>query len=353
MMHFRNARLKLTIFYVLIAMSISIIFSIALYNISSTELEKGLAHQTGALRGVQLNGISISYLPNFDQMKLDQMKESNNHLQLNLIYFNLLVLILASVAGYLLAKKTLDPIEKAMDSQNSFTADASHELRTPLTAMKTEIEVNLRDKKFDLPDAKKLLKSNLEEIEKLESLSNALLKLARSGGESKVTLDKVSLEDVIVEAYEKVESLTSKKQIKINCHPELGSGNDRLFVKGDKNSMVELFVILFDNAIKYSPAKSKVSIKIKKEKNQAIISISDHGIGIKASDIPFIFNRFYRADISRSKEKVDGYGLGLSIAKRIIDFHKGSISANSKPGKGSEFIVALKIYSSKRLITTD
>lgn len=333
---FHSAILKLTIFYVLIAMAISVAFSIGLYNISSSEINRGLGRQTRVLRDIPADSLQGNMLPNFEDIRLQQIAESNDHLKNNLIYFNLLILLLSSALSYFLARKTLYPIEKAMESQHRFTADASHELRTPLTAMRTEIEVNLLDKKLGLTDAKRLLQSNLEEIEKLESLSNALLKLARYQDESKIALDKVSLEEAIVEAYEKVESLASKKSIGFKNNLK------NISIEGEKQSLVELFVILLDNAVKYSPEKSKIFINMKQDKNFTVISIKDQGIGIRATELPHIFDRFYRCDTSRCKEQANGYGLGLSIAKRIVDLHGGTIFANSKAGKGSEFTVKFK-----------
>jgi len=336
-MHFKIAYLKLTLFYVLIVMVISVGFSVAIYQISSEELGRGLGRQTGILRDFPMN-VPTSRNPiiqDLENIKLQQLEESSNHLQRNLIYFNLLILILSFIISYFLAKRTLKPIEEAMGAQNRFTADASHELKTPLTAMRTEIEVSLRDKGLKISDAKKLLGSNLEEIAKLESLSNALLKLTKLEEEIKLEFKELALSEIITEAFEKVESLAADKNI------EFETKFKEVPVRGDRQSLVELFVILLDNAIKYSPKKSKISINIKQEKKHATVSIKDRGIGIKASDLPHIFERFYRADQSRSKEKTDGYGLGLSIAKRIVELHGGEISAKSIPGKGSEFIVKL------------
>ncbi|OGD56393.1 hypothetical protein A2V71_04600 [Candidatus Berkelbacteria bacterium RBG_13_40_8] len=323
---FKAAYLKLTFFYVLIAMAISISFSLAIYNISSREIGRGLGPQNGIFREI---------IPNdFENLRNQQIQKSNTRLKINLFYYNLVIFVLSMVGSYFLARRTLRPIEEAMESQSRFTADASHELRTPLTAMKAEIEVALRDKKMGLSESKKLLKSNLEEIEKLEKLSSALLKITRISEEKK-NFEKVILDETVIEAFEKVEKLAGKKEIEFDnklIHAE---------IKGDHQSLVELFVILLDNAIKYSLEKSKINISMKKDKHHIIVTVKDYGIGIKASDLPYIFNRFYRADTSRTKEKIDGYGLGLAIAKQIINLHNGLILVNSKPDKGSEFIVSL------------
>lgn len=336
-MHFNLVYLKLTLFYVLIVMIISISFSVAIYQISSREISQGLGRQTRILREHPVDQNLPIPIQDLEKIRTDLEQESSGHLQQNLIYFNLLILAFSSIISYFLAKRTLRPIEEAMEAQNRFTADASHELRTPLTAMRTEIEVSLRDKKLGLTAAKKLFDSNLEEIGKLESLSNALLKLAKYQDDFKLEFEMVPLTEIIIEAYEKVERAAKTKSIKFK------NNFREIDVKGDRQSLVELFVILLDNAVKYSPKNSHISIKISKDKRDAKIKIIDNGIGIRASDLEYIFERFYRADSSRSKEKVDGYGLGLSIAKKIVELHNGSIEAISTPAKGSTFKVRLPI----------
>lgn len=336
---FDKASVKLTSFYVLIVMIISIFFSVALFSISSGEIERGLGRQSIVLHDFQVGLLPPNTILNLENIREKQLKESNQILMMDLVYFNLLILVLSTLLSYYLARKSLEPIEKAMELQNRFTADASHELRTPLTAMKSEIEVNLRDKKLGINDAKKLLTSNLEEIGKLELLSNALLKLARADGDYSSKFDSIPLSDIIIEAYERVEGLADDKKTEIVVSGLESSGQTQ--VLGDKQSLTELFVILLDNAIKYSPKNSKIKIIAEAERRHVVVKIKDHGIGIKASDLSYIFNRFYRADTSRCKDQVCGYGLGLSIAKRIVEIHDGDIEVTSKPGKGSQFQVKL------------
>lgn len=355
--HFDFAVAKLSLFYVLIVMAISISFSVAIYKLSSNELDRGLVHQSRMFQNIPQNYMPIGF-QNLEQIRLAQLEESNHRLQTQLIYFNLLILILSGTLSYFFARKTLEPIKEAMEAQNRFTADASHELRTPLTAMKTEIEVALRSKELTLSNSKKLLESNLEEIAKLESLSGALLKLAKAEN-TNLTFEPVDLEEAIIEAYERVEKMTKAKSIEFETNigdssrsRQRRDSNDKyssippwrersLQVHGDKQSLVELFVILLDNAVKYSPKDSKICINMAAEGDRAVIKIKDEGIGIKASDLPHIFDRFYRADHSRNKEKIAGYGLGLAIAKQIVDLHAGTITATSEHGKGSIFTVKL------------
>ncbi len=312
-------------------MIISIVFSIVLFNLSSNEINRGLGRQEN--RFMMLNIPPNNPLQNLQNIRNEQLEESSRHLKTNLIYFNFLILILSSGVSYFFAKRTLKPIEDMLLLQNNFTADASHELRTPLTVLRSEIEVGLRDKKLSLNDAKQLLNSNLEEIIKIEDLSNTLLKLSKYQEKNKLEFRKINLEEVLVEAYEKVESIANNKNIKFK------TSLNNLYVNGDKISLVELFVILLENAIKYSPEKSEIKIGLSSEKKETIVKIIDQGIGIKEVDLPHIFDRFYRADHSRNKEHSNGYGLGLSIAKRIVDLHNGKISVESEPSKGTTCIV--------------
>lgn len=336
-MNFRKASLKLTFSYLLIVMLISVTFSIILYQISSLEIDAGLTRQGRILEQIPDDTVPRPFR-NFENIRKEQLDQSNQHLKMNLIYFNLVILVLSGMTSWWLARRTLKPIEEIVDLQNRFTADASHELRTPLTAMRTEIEVLMRDKKVKISDFKNLLKSNLEEIEKLRSLSDSLLKLANYQGKKKnITFDKVSLKDLIQEAYQKILPIAKSKQIQFKFDLK------EALVKGNASELVELFIILFDNAVKYSPTNSKVWVNLKKIDHYLEIKVKDEGYGIKATDLPYIFNRFYRADLSRSREQISGYGLGLAIAKQIVESHKGEILVESKLDQGSTFVVKLPL----------
>ncbi len=334
-MEFKSAIWKLTGFYVVIAMAISIIFSLVLYQFSARELNTALSRQNRQIQRMPIMGVQIGpeRFRVFENTRLEQLEASSNRLKLDLLGFNILILFLSGGASYFLAKRTLHPIAEMVDKQNRFTADASHELRTPLTAMKTEIEVSLRDKQLNLEDAKKLLGSNLEEISKLESLSNNLLSLAQYQGIKEIPKVEVDFKAVVEESYEKVKALAKNRDISFTF--DLGGAK----VMGDRQSLTQLSVILLDNAIKYSPKKSKVSVSLAEEHGHAVFKVADQGAGIKQSDLPHIFSRFYRADISRSK---GGTGLGLSIAKQITGVHRGTIHADSNKN-GSVFTVKLPV----------
>lgn len=328
---FRSARLKLTGWYLLIIMIISITFSVVIYQVMTLEFTR-LERMQRLRREIQL-----PFQLRRPTIDMEILRESENRLRATLIFINLAILFSAGIAGYFLAGRTLRPIKKMVDEQNRFITDASHELRTPLTSLKTEIEVNLRDKDLNLKEAKDLLKSNLEEVNNLQYLSDNLIKLTQYQTSNKNTFEETSLEEILNEAIKKIASLAKHKNIKIENKTKFFS----LFA--DKQGLTEVFVILLDNAIKYSSKGKKVSITAKNIDNFLEINVSDQGIGINEEGLPYLFNRFYRADKSRTKENVVGYGLGLSIAKQIIKNHKGSVKVTSKINEGTTFSIKLPV----------
>ena len=324
----RSAVLKLTFAYLVIIMALSIAFSITLYRISDSELTNGLRRP-----GQPVFRETSMY--DFDMFREARLSEGRQNLKSNLVLLNIITFGAGFAASYLLARKTLEPIEEAMKSQMQFTADASHELRTPLTAMQTEIEVALRDKNLTKDDARELLESNLEEVGKLRQLSDGLLRLAQQRGQ-KMTEGTPATKTIISDAISRVVKQADAKKITVS-----DLSVDESNVKGDEASLVEVVAILLDNAIKYSDKKTTIQVTSKQEGNFIALRIIDQGMGIAPEDAPHIFDRFYRADASRTKPDAGGYGLGLSIAKKIIDLHGGTIAVEKSTKKGSVFVVKL------------
>lgn len=268
----------------------------------------------------------------------EDLTEAKKRLGINLLMINGVILGVSALAGYFLAGKTLRPIENALEEQKRFVADASHEFRTPLTALKTSIEVALRDKKMTLVQAKDLVKDNLEEVDSLQSLSNELLSLARyqSNGKS-LAFSKVDIAGIAEKACRKISLLAKEKEI------ELKTDVKNQILWANEESLKEMLLIFLDNAVKYTPKGGRVTVVTKADKKWLEIKVKDTGIGIAKEDLPYIFDRFYRTDQSRSKEKVSGFGLGLSLAKRIIEIHKGSVDVASVLDKGTTFTIKLPL----------
>lgn len=320
-------------------MAISVLFSVVIYSTSEKELQQSyhresMIYQLGS--GFRFN----LYTGQSNATPEELFFQAKARLKLNLVIINAGILLLAGGASFVLARRTLVPIEAALEAQGRFAADASHELRTPLTAMKSEIEVALRGKELPSAEARELLKSNLEEIAKLENLSAGLLKLSQKDGQA-IAKTPVNLFDASVVAIGRLEAAAKKREVQVVNNVKA------ITIAGDHESIVELMAILLDNAIKYSPAKSTITLSGTTRSHWASIAVRDEGQGIAPIDIPHIFDRFYRADTSRSKQQISGYGLGLSIAKKITDLHDGTIDVTSRPGKGSVFTVRLPFEKSQ------
>ena len=334
---FRQATLNLTAWYLAIIMLISLVFSVALYEVATREVTFGLRTPPANLQNEPVSN-SIFGQPNFDQLREQRISESQERVQNDLIIFNLVILIAGGALSYLLARKTLEPIEQVHLSQTRFTADASHELRTPLAAMRSEIEVALRGGKLSESETRELLVSNLEEVTRLTVLSESLLKLARYQHHLPNDLIKeIDSQKIVSEAVKNVQKIIELKKIKLDQSIREGK------IQADPSMINELITIILDNALKYSAAKSTITIDGQQNNNEYLITIKDQGIGINEKDLPHIFDRFYRADSSRGETK--GYGLGLSIASEIVRLHNGKIEINSKIDSGTEVTITLPSVS--------
>lgn len=334
---FKQARLKLTAWYLLIIMVISLSFSALIYRLINTEINRFANSQRNR---IERRLILQPGQPPIIIVDNDLIIESHRRLLISLIIINGIVLIISGSLSYFLAGKTLSPIQKMTEDQNRFISDASHELRTPLTALKSLFEVSLRDPKLSLSESKQVITSGLTQTDKLKNLSDSLLKLSHFDSRlvSK-NFNQVSLKKIIAESISQVKPKSLAKKIKIinKIHPQS--------IKGDFNKLVEVFVIFLDNAIKYSPNNSQIKLISETKNKHIFIKIIDQGIGIDQKDLPHIFDRFYQADNARTKNDNDGYGLGLSIAKNIIDLHQGKIEVESKLNSGTTFIISFPLFS--------
>ncbi len=320
---FDAAYLRLTAWYVLIIMAISLLFSGWVYSQARQELQFGFNSI------VHYNAVDAVRWAPYDRLIADQLEASRRRLILRLVSLNLVVLAVGAAASYLLARRTLQPIEEAVEAQHRFTADASHELRTPLAAMKAEIEVGLRDKAITKAEAVALLQSNLEEVNRLGGLAEGLLTLTQT--DDGLVLAPMPLGDAVAKVAQRLQPLAEAKHIEIVRQLE------PVVVQAEAQALDKITGILLDNAIKYSPENTEVTLRTYQKDGHGYLEVVDQGIGIKASELPHIFDRFYRADTSRTKTQIPGHGLGLSIAQKLAENVHGHITAESAPGKGSVF----------------
>lgn len=315
---FQSATLKLTAWYLAILMSISIIFSVAIYQVTFYEINLRLENLQRGL--MQLNiGILNPTIISSDTYRNEEVESASEQMILSLLYVNLIILVSGGVGSFLLARRTLRPIERAHDAMSRFTSDASHELRTPLAAMKTELEVALRDENLSPVEMRELLESSLEEANKLIQLSEVFLKLAR--------LDYDAVDFQAVDLVPVVESVVKKQRSKKDRFTV--TTRKKAVVNGNEPALEELVTILVENAIKYSPAKSPISVRVYEKRMNVVIEVTNQGDVISPEHLERLFERFYRGDASRTASSDKGYGLGLAIAKRIVDVHHGDIKASS------------------------
>jgi signal transduction histidine kinase len=329
---FESATLKLTGYYLLIIAIICIVFSFAVYHFAARGLQYSLSHQT--------QRISEEY-PGFDFSQALRNRHDYDvgahRILINLMYFNVIVLGLAGFASYGLAKRTLKPIRDSHEQQQRFTADASHELRTPLTALTMSSEVALMDPSANKQTLRKALEGNLLDARKLNDLVTNLLRLTRlEAAEFQAGFEPVNLAEVIAEVV--AGERPRAKKARINITNDI---HDPLFVVGDRANLAQLFSIFIDNALKYGGDGKSITISGKTTESEVIITIEDAGIGIKAADLPHVFDRFYRADAARTRTDASGYGLGLSIAKLIADAHDGIIHISSQESHGTTVKVSI------------
>ncbi len=337
---FKKARIKLTLLYLSIIMIVSVSFSAGIYGIISREIERFSRSQRFRIEGRM-------YPPNPTRQAIplpdpDLVWDLKSRLVIYLGFINLMILALAGFLGYLLAGWTLKPISKMLEDQTRFISDASHELKTPLTALKSSFEVFLRDPKPSMSEAYEVIKDGIKDIDNLTKLASSLLTLSRfSEPNIKATWDLVNLLEIINGVGETLKPLAKNNNV------DLVLSLEDVYMMGDRQQLTELFTILLDNAIKYNKEHGKVEVRVSRRDDHAVIDVEDTGIGISQSDLLHIFDRFYRADPSRSKNLVDGHGLGLAIAKKIVDSHRGVITVRSQLGVGTTFQVKFRVADLK------
>lgn len=336
---FASARLKLTLFYLSIIFIFNLAVSMSVRVIAEQEYLRanyGLRTEVKewGIRVWRLTGIDDPIVALTDVQKA-QAEIVRDHLNRGLFWINVAALGLGGLLSYWFAGRALKPIEEAHEAQALFTADASHELRTPLTNMKLENEVFLRQKDFTQDEAREQIASNLEEIQRLERLSNNLLALHQYGSTA-LTRTPVSVGKVIKTATSQVEATAEAKGV------TLVTDVTNAKVLAHTDSLVQLLDILLDNALKYGAVGKEVSLQGKPQgATQYVLQVSDRGPGIAEKDLPHIFDRLYRGDKARSSS-LGGYGLGLALAREIARANGATISARNNARGGACFTVVLE-----------
>lgn len=231
--------------------------------------------------------------------------------------------------------QTLERLEVLFTSQQRLLADVSHELRTPLTVIKGNVDLMRRMKSLDAES----LASIDQEAGRLTRLVGSLLLLAQAeSGKLALIMTKIELDLLLTEVFQEMSILAGGK-----VHVHLNE-IDQVYVNGDRDRLKQVFINLVANAIQYTPQGGDVYLSLEKTKGQARVIVRDTGPGIPGEDLPHIFERFYRAEKSRTRGKTTGFGLGLSIANWIVEKHGGRIEVVSQEGKGTTFAIWLPLF---------
>lgn len=240
-----------------------------------------------------------------------------------------------------LAKRAVKPVELAWDQQRRFISDASHELKTPLAVIIANLQILQKDK--GLPgDSKHWIDITADEAAHMKTLVEDLLTLARadenkaSGTTAKPQMVDFSFTDAVDNAVLEFDALAFERGCSIEADLQAG-----VMVNGDKVQLERVVKTLLDNATKYSEKDKPVKVTLKKTGKNALLEVNNSGPTIEQEDLEHLFDRFYRTDEARTRQQTGGFGLGLAIAKSIVDSHGGKIWATSSPSEGTTFHVSL------------
>jgi signal transduction histidine kinase len=246
------------------------------------------------------------------------------------------------VASYFLARRAMIPIQAAWEKQQQFVADASHELRSPITGIHSNAELMLRHPQQTIEEQSHRITTIMKESSRMTKLISSLLTLARSDADkAELQLAPLDFSEVVEAVAEHFKPLEDINNVSLTIQVKKG-----IELVADRERLHQLIVILLDNAFKYTPEGGQIFLSCDHDDKYALVVVQDSGCGIAAEHIPHIFDRFFRGDKARSRDK-GGTGLGLAIAKWIVEKHGGKISVES-PGKGTTFQVAIPLAKARK-----
>jgi signal transduction histidine kinase len=298
-------------------------------------LIEGTDMRTVSAPGGHLRVLSLRITPTLVLQvarSLEPEEEALDHLLVVLLLGGAAAVVVATIGGWFLAGKALSPVEEAFERQHVFVADASHELRTPLAVIRANAEF-LQERQPASEEAAEIV----SETDRLSSLVDSLLAVARGDGTGEAVHDELDLGAVVEGSAASMRSLAIERGVALDV-----AAAPELRVRGSREQLRQLVVILVDNALRYTPAGGQVDVDVARRNGSAVMAVTDTGIGIPPEALGHVFERFYRADDARTRDS-GGAGLGLAIAQKLVDEHGGRISAESTPGKGSTFTVTLPL----------
>lgn len=323
---FKSAYFSLSMLYFLILLAIIGIFNIVIfYSINTNTME------------ISTPLIETSFSKDKSSYGTDELREkiitarnkrASEQITESILILDFLILLAGGIGSFWLARRALEPLEKAHKLQSEFVSNASHEIRTPLAAIQLETEIILKDKTASNDELREVLESNLEEAKSLTAMVKMLLSLSKINEE--IPLSAVNLNETIKARISKFPDV--EKKIKFEDGKEF-------IVQNNETAIDEIAMILIDNALKYNISKEPIEVRIFRQNRQAVLSVSNFSNEIPQDELNKFFDRFYRCDKVRScNNHTEGYGLGLAIAKKLAEeTHSVILAKNERIPKTKKF----------------
>ena len=270
---------------------------------------------------------------------LDPVRDSLGRSRLFLALGIPITLGITGIMGWILAGLAMKPVRQSYEQLQRFTADASHELRAPIAAILSNAQVGILTSVEESSQVRQRLENIVTQSKYMSALITNLLFLARNRRKlNPQDISKVDVIELLNSTSAPYRSLAKEKGLEFVADIPVRAVN----IKGDRDLLQQAIANLLDNAFKYTSSGGRVELKLEVKARRLIIEIEDTGVGIPASDLPHIFDRFYRVDKARTRD-TGGFGLGLAIAQQIIQAHNGKITVESEVKKGTIFQICLPL----------
>lgn len=322
---FKSAHFNLSMLYFLILLAIVGIFNIVIfYSINTNTMEISTSNETIFSKDKNVYGtdeIREKIIAARNRRAGEQITEA-------ILILDFSILLAGGIGSFWLARRALEPLEKAHKLQSEFVSNASHEIRTPLAAIQLETEMILKDKTASKDELREILESNLEESRSLTAMVKMLLNLSTI--DKGIPLLAVNLNEIVKSRISKFPD--AEKRI-------IFEGGKDFIVQNNETAIDEMAMILIDNALKYNTSKEPIEVKIFRQNRQAVLSVSNFSNEISQDELNKFFDRFYRCDKVRScNNHTEGYGLGLTIAKKLAEeTHSVILAKNERIPKTKKF----------------
>ena len=329
---FQLTRLRLTAVYAGLLLLILIISSTITYSMFSNRLERRFGPR-----------FLLPHSPAI-QVEVSFRNQARQELFSSLLLVNGLLFVGAVCASYYLAGLTLKPIQEMYEKQLRFLGDASHELRTPLAILQTDLENELSNTALN-PEAKESTRSHLEEVRRMGEIVRDLLLISRLDNyhANTAVTEPVDLTSLVATARDRFKTYADQRHVQLAVSSS--EAPEQVIVKANQEHLLQALSNILKNAIDYNRSGGHVDITLKRQPHQALILVTDTGLGIPAAEIPKLFDRFYRVDKSRARQS-GGSGLGLSIAQAIARIYNGHITITSQLNQGTTVTFTLPLTAS-------